>query len=139
MAVLQFAFGDDDKNPYLPHNQVANQVVFTGTHDNDTTLGWYQKATDWERDHVRRYLSVDGEDIVDDFIRSAYRSVAETAIVPMQDILQLGSEARMNVPGLGEGNWTWRFTWDQLSHGRAEWMLALARETGRTPSPNGAK
>ncbi len=139
MAVLQFAFGDDDENPYLPHNQVANQVVFTGTHDNDTTLGWYQKATDWERDHVRRYLSVDGEDIVDDFIRSAYHSVAETAIVPMQDILQLGSEARMNVPGLGEGNWTWRFTWDQLQPGRTEWMLALARETGRVPVHGGAK
>jgi 4-alpha-glucanotransferase len=139
MAVLQFAFGDDDRNPYLPHNQVPNQVVFTGTHDNDTTLGWYAKASEHERDHVRRYFSIDGEDIVDDLIRAAYGSVADTTIIPMQDVLQLGSEARMNVPGMGEGNWAWRFTWDQLDDGRAEWLLGLARDSGRAPGHGSAK
>jgi len=139
MAVLQFAFGDDDKNPYLPHNHVANQVVFTGTHDNDTTLGWYRNAPEHDRHHVRTYLGIDGEDIVNDLVSSAYRSVAETAIIPMQDVLQLGSEARMNVPGLGVGNWTWRFTWDQLEPGRTEWLRALAVETDRLPAATGAK
>lgn len=139
MAVLQFAFGGDDTNPYLPHNHIANQVVFTGTHDNDTTLGWYQHAPEYERDHVRRYLSVDGEDIVNDLIRVAYSSVAETAIIPMQDVLQLGSEARMNVPGRPDGNWTWRFTWDQLEEGRADWFLELALETGRLASTVAAR
>jgi len=131
MAVLQFAFGGDDTNPYLPHNQVQNQVVFTGTHDNDTTLGWYRNAPEWERDHVRRYLSVSGDDIVNDLIRSAYHSVADTALIPMQDVLELGSEARMNVPGASEGNWGWRFTWDQLATDRAGWFSDLAQETGR--------
>ncbi|MGB4862145.1 MAG: 4-alpha-glucanotransferase [Tepidiformaceae bacterium] len=131
MAILQFAFGDDEKNPYLPHNQIANQVVFTGTHDNNTTLGWYQHASGAERDSVRRYLSVSGEDIVDDLIRCAYESVAETAIIPMQDVLELGAEARMNVPGQPEGNWSWRFTWDQLKADRAEWLANLARESRR--------
>ncbi|MEO8540071.1 MAG: 4-alpha-glucanotransferase [bacterium] len=134
MAVLQFAFGDDETNPYLPHNQVANQVVFTGTHDNDTTLGWYRNASEWERDHVRRYLSVDGTDIVHDLVRCAYHSVADTALIPMQDVLQLGSEARMNVPGSGEGNWAWRFTWDQLPEAGAQWLSDLAHETGRHAS-----
>lgn len=131
MAVLQFAFGDDDANLYLPHNHVPNQVVFTGTHDNDTTLGWYRHAPEWERDHVRRYLCSDGENIVDDLVACAYRSVADTAIVPMQDILSLGSEARMNVPGIGEGNWGWRFTWDQLDPKKPEWLTTLSRDTGR--------
>ncbi len=139
MAVLQFAFGDDDANPYLPHNQVTNQVVFTGTHDNDTTLGWYRKAPDLERHRVREYLSIDGEDIVDDLIRCAYRSIANTAIIPMQDVLQLGSEARMNVPGRAEGNWRWRFTWDQLEPGRTEWLATLARESSRYPQNRGAR
>lgn len=134
MAVLQFAFGDDNRNPYLPHNQVANQVVFTGTHDNDTTLGWYQHASEYVRDRVRRYLSVSGDDIVNDLVRCAYRSVAETVLIPMQDVLELGSEARMNVPGAADGNWGWRFTWDQLHPGRAEWFASLAGETSRLPS-----
>ncbi len=134
MAVLQFAFGGDDTNPYLPHNQVANQVVFTGTHDNDTILGWYSNAPEFERDRVRRYLSVDGDDIVDDLIRCAYHSVADTVLIPMQDVLALGSEARMNVPGSANGNWTWRFTWDQMESDRAGWLANLAHETSRHPA-----
>ena len=139
MAVLQFAFGDNDRNPYLPHNQIQNQVVFTGTHDNDTTLGWYQNASEHERDHVRRYLSVSGDDIVNDLVRSAYRSIADIVLIPMQDVLELGSEARMNVPGASEGNWGWRFTWNQLDAGKAAWFASLAAETGRHASVTSAK
>jgi 4-alpha-glucanotransferase len=139
MAVLQFAFGDDPKNPYLPHNHLKNQVVFTGTHDNDTTRGWYESASEMERDSVRRYLSISGDDIVDDLIRAAYESVADTALIPMQDVLELGTEARMNVPGQPEGNWSWRFTWDQLNDGRAAWLAGLARENSRIPAQGAAK
>lgn len=131
VAVLQFAFGDGDANPHLPHNHVANQVVFTGTHDNNTTRGWYEQSPEWVTDHVRRYLSVDGSNAVNDLIRCAYRSPAATAIVPMQDVLGLGSEARMNVPGTAKGNWEWRFTWDQLPAGRARWFADLAAESER--------
>lgn len=133
MAVLQFAFGDNDQNPYLPHNQVANQVVLTGTHDNDTTLGWYRNAGEMERHRVREYLSCDGSHIVDDLVTTAYHSVADTVLIPMQDVLVLGSEARMNIPGHPYGNWTWRFTWDQLRPGRTEWLASLALETSRAP------
>src|SRR4029077_12869187 len=93
-----------------------------------------EAAPEWERDQVRKYLSVDGSDIVNDLIRCAYRSPADTVIVPMQDVLGLGSEARMNVPGTAKGNWEWRFTWDQLEPGRAKWLSDLARESGRERS-----
>ena len=139
MAVLQFAFGDDATNPYLPHNHIKNQVVFTGTHDNDTTLGWYRHASPAEREDVRRYLSIDGHDIVNDLIRAAYHSVADTAIIPMQDVLELDSSARMNVPGKPEGNWGWRFTWDQLQHGRTGWLARLSEESGRAQPHNVGK
>ncbi|MEJ5221668.1 MAG: 4-alpha-glucanotransferase, partial [Tepidiforma sp.] len=132
MAVLQFAFGGDPHNPYLPRHHRPNQVVYTGTHDNDTTLGWWEHLPDWERDNVRRELGVDGSAIVDDMIRAAMHSIAETAIIPMQDLLALGSEHRMNHPGRAEGNWTWRFAWDQVHRGRLEWFAALASESGRS-------
>ena len=131
MLVLQFAFGDDDHNPYLPWNHTPNSVVFTGTHDNNTTLGWWHDLPEWHRERVRRVLEVDGSHIVDDLARCAFSSVANTAIVPMQDILGLGGEHRMNYPGVPAGNWRWRFEWDQLSAGRVEWLAGLAHETGR--------
>jgi 4-alpha-glucanotransferase len=134
MAVLQFAFLDDDRNPHLPHNHVQDEVVFTGTHDNDTAFGWYQHAPEWERDHARRYLSDSGAHMVDALIEAAYRSVACTTIIPMQDVLELGSEARMNTPGVPTGNWEWRFSWDQLKPGRTAWLHELARGTGRAPA-----
>jgi 4-alpha-glucanotransferase len=108
MRVLQFAFGDDAENPYLPHNYNHASVAYTGTHDNDTTRGWYGTLTDEERDPIRRYLARDGSDIAWDFIRLAWSSVADLAIAPLQDVLNLGSEARMNTPGRPDGNWTWR-------------------------------
>ncbi|MBT3218025.1 MAG: 4-alpha-glucanotransferase, partial [Proteobacteria bacterium] len=108
MAILQFGFGGGMDHSYLPHNIESDRVVYAGTHDNDTSLGWYQSAN-WEtRDHIRRYLLVDGHDIAWDMIRCAMRAPAETAIVPLQDILSLDSSARMNVPGRAEGNWRWR-------------------------------
>lgn len=131
MAVLQFAFGDDARNPYLPHNHRQNLVVYTGTHDNDTTLGWFESRAGWERDAVLRYLARDGSDIVSDMIRVAYDSVAKLAIVPMQDVLNLGSEARLNVPGTPTDNWNWRFRWDQVHDGRVQWLRETSEEYGR--------
>ena len=115
MAVLQFAFGGGADNFYLPHNQRANCVVYPGTHDNDTTTGWYATADEKTRDHVRRYLRVSGQDISGDFLRTAYASVCALAIIPLQDLLGLGSTARFNSPGKPEGNWSWRFRSEQLT------------------------
>jgi 4-alpha-glucanotransferase len=115
MKVLQFAFGDDFRNPYLPHNHVQSCVIYTGTHDNDTTRGWYRSAQEKEKDHVRRYLARDGSDVCWDMIRVAWMSVADLAIAPLQDVLDLGSEARMNFPGRATGNWTWRYEHHQIN------------------------
>jgi 4-alpha-glucanotransferase len=114
MRVLQFAFGDDSDNPFLPHNYEPHTVVYTGTHDNDTTRGWYASLSESERDRVRRYLARDGSDIAWDILRLAWASVARTAVAPLQDVLDLGSDARMNHPGRAMGNWTWRFREDAL-------------------------
>lgn len=110
MTILQFAFGGDASNLYLPHNLVANAVVYPGTHDNDTTLGWYRSASQKEQDHVRRYLRVDGSQVGWDFIRAAYGAVSRLAILPLQDLLGLGGEARFNTPGVAAGNWQWRYS-----------------------------
>jgi len=115
MAVLQFAFGGGADNFYLPHNHRANCVVYPGTHDNDTTLGWFGAADEKTRDHVRRYLRVGGQEIAGDFLRTAYASVCNLAIIPLQDLLGLGSEARFNSPGKPEGNWSWRFRSEQVA------------------------
>jgi 4-alpha-glucanotransferase len=110
MLVLQFA-PSDPQNAYLPHNHERNNVVYSGTHDNDTTRGWWKGASDDERAFVRRYLghAVTRRTIAWEFIRLAFASVARTAIVPLQDVLNLGSEARMNTPGVAGGNWGWRY------------------------------
>ncbi len=133
MRVLQFAFGGDATNPYLPHNYASDTVVYTGTHDNDTTAGWWSEAGEAERDHARRYLARDGSDIAHDLIRLAYGSVAELAVVPVQDVLGLGSEARMNLPGRPEANWAWRLRSDALHDGHADWLAGLAELYGRAP------
>ena len=133
MKVLQFAFSDHADNPYLAHNHVRQSVVYTGTHDNDTTAGWFATLSDWERNRVLHYLARDGSEIVDDLIRAAYASVARTAIVPMQDVLRMGSEARMNTPGVAAGQWGWRFSWEQLPDDRTGWLGELAGIYGRLP------
>ncbi|HBA72601.1 MAG TPA: 4-alpha-glucanotransferase [Geobacter sp.] len=112
MKILQFAFEKEPVN--LPHLHIKNGVVYTGTHDNDTTKGWYASITDAERHEMSEYLGSSGVDGVGDLLRAALMSVADTAIIPLQDILKLGSEARMNIPGTPFGNWEWRFSWDML-------------------------
>jgi 4-alpha-glucanotransferase len=109
MKILQFAFAKDGGDPFLPHQYPRNCVVYTGTHDNDTARGWYATAPEKERDLARRYLGRDGSDFAWDLIRAAFASVADTAIVPLQDVLDLDSAARMNLPGRPAGNWAWRF------------------------------
>ena len=133
MKVLQFAFGDEGDHDFLPHNYHSNCVVYTGTHDNDTTCGWYPQATDKEKDAVRRYLWVDGSNINWDFLRLAFMSVADIAVVPLQDALGLGSEARMNFPGRPDGNWLWRVTLDQITGDLAKALHEQAELTNRLP------
>jgi 4-alpha-glucanotransferase len=114
MKILQFAFGGDDSNPYLPHNIDKNSVVYTGTHDNDTTLGWYQALDERAKNHLNSVLGEAGPKIPHALIALAFASKANTAIIPMQDILGLDSAHRMNTPGTVENNWQWRFDWDAL-------------------------
>jgi 4-alpha-glucanotransferase len=134
MRILQFGFGDRASHLYLPHRYVPNTVTYTGTHDNNTTLGWWRNdCSPTDRDNVQTYLQTvehDG-DIVWAMIRCAARSVADTCIFPLQDILHLGSEARMNVPSAGEGNWTWRFHPDALHPDFATRMASLMAMTDR--------
>lgn len=131
MKVLQFAFGGGPDDPYLPHNYERNCVVYTGTHDNDTTIGWYQSAPERERDHVRRYLARDDDDIAWQLLRLASASTAEMAITPLQDLLRLDSRARMNSPGSAAGNWSWRFAWDDVPHWLAPQLAELSELYGR--------
>ncbi len=113
MRILQFAFGGDRNNAYLPHSYDRNTVVYTGTHDNNTTRGWYETdATEKEKDHYRRYLNVDGSNVAWDFIRLALSSSADMAIIPLQDILSLDTDHRMNIPGTANGNWGFTFSFD---------------------------
>ncbi len=133
MKVLQFAFGGGSDNPYLPHNfKSPNCVVYTGTHDNDTTLGWYSSASEEERAGVAQYLGAEPSDIPFDLMRLALSSTANTAIVPLQDVLGLGSEARMNVPGSMGTSWTWRVQADQLDPACADRLAELTETYGRS-------
>jgi len=116
MKILHFAFNSDAANSYLPHNYHPNCVVYTGTHDNDTTLGWYQSATEQERDKARHYTRSDGSQINWELIRMAMLSVADQAIFPLQDFMNLGTEHRMNTPGVASGNWKWRYIPEMLEN-----------------------
>jgi 4-alpha-glucanotransferase len=135
MKVLQFAWASDGSDPFLPHNFDKNGVVFTGTHDNDTTRGWYEKAPVAEQNYLGRYLRVSGEDVAWDMIRLAMMSPANIAVVPLQDCMNLGSEARMNVPGAASGNWTWRFLPQQLTTGIQAGLAELCELCGRAYMP----
>jgi 4-alpha-glucanotransferase len=130
MRILQFGFSTPD-SPHLPHRFRPHTVVYTGTHDNDTARGWFSQATAAERAQARMYLGEDVNDIAWALIREAYTSVAETAIVPVQDILNLGSEARMNRPGAGLDNWSWRLQPASLTPEHAAKLRRLAEITGR--------
>lgn len=139
MAVLQFAFGGGPENPYLPHNIRRECVYYTGTHDNDTSCGWYARASEAERDEFRRYFRTSGDCPNWDMIHAVMMSVAQTAIFPMQDIVGLGSECRTNTPGSACGNWAWRLLPEQLERaGRqnAPYLRELAQLGGRLrPGP----
>ena len=132
MKVLQFAFDSREESDYLPHNYTANSVVYTGTHDNDTTVGWYQTISRRDRSFARKYLNIKtGRELEWNFIRAALGSVSDTAIIPMQDYLGLGSEARINVPSTLGTNWKWRMTKGQIPEGLAEKIYDLCKLYGR--------
>ena len=131
MKILQFAFNGDNGSDYLPHRYERNCVVYTGTHDNDTTRGWFKSMPEIEREYVLKYLGTDGDEIHWDMIRLAFSSVADTAIVPLQDPLGLGTEARMNFPSRASGNWTWRYTADMLADEIKDRLAMLAQVYGR--------
>ena len=108
MRILQFAFSDDDKNVFLPHNYVRNTAAYTGSHDNDTSIGWYSTAPESEKSFYSEYSGNSGIDIAWELIREVWASVANFAVAPMQDFLRLDTSARMNFPGKQSGNWSWR-------------------------------
>jgi 4-alpha-glucanotransferase len=132
--VLQFAFDGHTDNPYLPENFISNTVVYTGTHDNPTTLEWYEALPAVERENLWRYLKwpqLPGSAVARELMRVAWSSSAAVAIAPLQDLLNLGGEARMNVPGRADGNWTWRCTEEMLSGQEFDWLSELTRNTTR--------
>jgi len=140
MKVLQFAFGSKMERKFLPHNFVPNCVVYTGTHDNDTTKAYFEKEK-LKKDkndiyeHAQKYINYFGNDILTELIRVAYSSVANFVIIPMQDVLQLDSDARMNFPSTTGGNWTWRLTWDQIDDNLAKHYYGLTQLYERPPKP----
>ena len=131
MRILQFAFGSDASNHFLTHNHEHDTVVYTGTHDNDTVAGWWANASDRERNFARGYLGTDGHDMPWTLIREAMSSVADTAVHPMQDVLALPTECRMNFPGQESGWWGWRFQWSQVHSWHAGRLAELGRFYGR--------
>lgn len=134
MKILQFAFETIEENLFLPHHYTPHSICYTGTHDNDTTLGWYYHASPDSQDKVRRYMNTDANDICWDFIRTCFSSVSEMAVVPFQDILSLDSDSRMNTPGVATGNWQWRYT-ESMITAHAKGMLAYTtRLFGRWPN-----
>ncbi len=132
--VLQFAFDGSSTNPYLPHNYPSNAVVYTGTHDNPTTRGWYEELPPNQRQNLAHYLNSpqrDSREIAWDLIRLAWSSPAALAVAPIQDLLNLGAEARMNIPGRAEGNWSWRSTEELLSAADFHALRDLTRSSNR--------
>lgn len=122
MKILQFAFDSSEANDYIPHNYNKNCFVYTGTHDNDTVIGWFEKAADADKKYMLEYLNSNGTDICADLIRAAWASVAYTAIAPMQDLLRLGGDARMNLPGTTVNNWLWRMKDNAVTDELITWL-----------------
>jgi len=145
MRILQFAFGGDARNHDLPHNYGPNCVAYTGTHDNDTTVGWFlsqatpgskrdAKTISAVQEHCLTYLDSDGGEIHCDFIRAVWASVADIAITPIQDLLGLGNESRMNLPASKSGNWQWRMQANAITEEIIERLKMLTETYGRHPS-----
>ncbi len=133
MRVLQFAFGGDAANPFLPHHHTPDSVVYPGTHDNDTCVGWWHAASAHEREFAGAYLRCDGADIAGAMVRAALGSVAGRAMVALQDVFGLDSRARMNFPGQSSGWWAWRARAEQFDPARAHGLAALGRLYDRAP------
>ena len=131
MKVMQFAFDGGADNPHLPHNHESLSVVYTGTHDNDTTLGWFNSLSDKKRNYIVDYLAGNREPMPAVLIQTAMASVSRMAIIPMQDFLGLGTEHRMNTPATAAGNWRWRFQWDQVDSLLAEKIRTWIKLYGR--------
>jgi 4-alpha-glucanotransferase len=131
MRILQFAFAEDHTHPFLPGNYIANTIAYTGTHDNDTMVGWWNTASGRERAFVCEYLGSAQVDVPWDMIRALSASVANTVIFPMQDVLGLSGEHRMNYPGRAEGNWEWRFCWEQVEHWQTVRLAEITGSNGR--------
>jgi 4-alpha-glucanotransferase len=133
MRILQFAFGDNDSNYFLPHHYIANTVAYTGTHDNDTSLGWWNSATEHEKKFALFYLGSEGKEINWDMIDALSASAANTVVFPLQDVMGLNSEHRMNFPGTPLGNWEWRFSWNWLQNWQMEKLEGLTALHHRNP------
>jgi len=131
MKVLHFAFGSGPHNPYLPHNHIENSVIYPGTHDNDTTVGWYENADEDAQDHVRNYFSCNDNKASHYIMRAVWSSCAKYAVIQLQDILGLGTDCRMNIPGTGEGNWQWRFSEGDIKPEHIEMLLENTEFFGR--------
>jgi 4-alpha-glucanotransferase len=137
MKVLQFAFASDADDPFLPHNYPVNCVVYTGTHDNDTALGWYQRVDESEKSTYRKYFDRDGSNVSWDLIRGVWSSVAAFSLAPMQDFLSLDNQARMNYPGNPSGNWGWRMRPEAMNARLSERIRDLNSIFGRhKPRPD---
>ena len=134
MRVLQFAFGGDARTPSCRTTTRRTRVVYTGTHDNDTTAGWFAALSKEQQTRVARYIPGAATDPAGALLRTAWSSVAQTAIAPLQDVLGLGSEARMNTPGTSTGNWGWRVTPKQLKTNAFERLAEMTETYGRVPS-----
>jgi 4-alpha-glucanotransferase len=135
MRILQFAFDGKADNPYLPRNYDRNTVVYTGTHDNPTTRGWFEDLPPDQQKNLWNYLKQSRGKSVDAapaLMKLAWSSVAALSIAPLQDLLNLGKEARMNVPGRAAGNWSWRCTEDMLSDQRFKWLADLTKDSKRS-------
>ena len=133
MRILQFAFGEGEGNNFLPHHYVPNTIAYTGTHDNDTILGWWNTVSDHEKAFALQYLDSDGHEIQWDMMRAISKSIANTVIFPMQDVLGLSGDHRMNFPGQPEGSWEWRFSWDQVDPIYTQKLSKMSYEYARIP------
>jgi len=136
--VLQFAFDGNPENPHLPHRFDSNTVVYTGNHDNNTTRGWYENLPDYQQRQFWNYVNRpfgDSSEAAPTLLRMAWSSPAALAIAPLQDLLNLGEEARMNVPGQAKGNWRWRFTNDMLTRQAFSGLRELTKSSGRLAVP----
>jgi 4-alpha-glucanotransferase len=138
MRVMQFGFDGNPDNPHLPQAWTNRTVAYTGTHDNNTTRGWFEALPDGQKQLVGKYAGLSAADshgIADALMRSAWPSAAGLTIAPLQDVLDLGTEARMNVPGRAQGNWRWRWADSATSEQAFRWLAELTRTSGRARDP----